>query len=55
MSSPTLRAQVSKAMMVFATRKTEEALEGAGGVEWAPGVAIPGSQQGVLLVGRRVI
>jgi 16S rRNA (guanine527-N7)-methyltransferase len=43
------------AMVVFATRKTEGALEAVGGVEWAPGVAIPGSQQGVLLVGRRVI
>lgn len=41
-------------LMAFATRRTEPELGGIKGVTWQASVAIPGSEQGLLLCGRRV-
>ncbi|HEX4066600.1 MAG TPA: 16S rRNA (guanine(527)-N(7))-methyltransferase RsmG [Acidobacteriaceae bacterium] len=38
---------------VFATRKTEPAVEGLVGIRWEADVAIPGSEQGILKMGVR--
>lgn len=46
------RLAPSGVLMAFATRATEPELRGINGVTWADGVAIAGSQQGLLLVGR---
>jgi 16S rRNA (guanine527-N7)-methyltransferase len=40
-------------LMAFATRKTEAALEGLPGVEWRNGLPVPGSDHGILKIGRR--
>ena len=40
-------------LMVFATRGTEPDLRGIKGVTWREDLAIPGSEQGLLLVGTR--
>ena len=48
------RLAVGGWLVVFATRKTEAALEKVQGVRWEMGIEIPGSEQEVLKTGAKV-
>jgi 16S rRNA (guanine527-N7)-methyltransferase len=51
--SATTRLAPDGALMVFATKKTEPALDELPGLQWEPSIALPGLEQGLLKVGHR--